>query len=86
MRVYCNCEDWKLSVPQIVSAQSLSWAHSMKYTGKPFRFCPWCAQELKVTDGPEEVKPISKEEIEKLKSIAKSLKNVYEKSYGEEGY
>ena len=55
MRVYCNCEDWKLSVPQIASAQSLAFSHSMKYTGKPFRFCPWCAQELKVTDGPEEV-------------------------------
>ncbi len=45
-----NCEDFKLGMPQIINAQVMasplihSWG--IKYTGKPFKFCPWCGRVL----------------------------------------
>ena len=47
MKRECSCEDWKESMPQIIGAQMFEWTHGGKYTGTPFRFCPWCGKELK---------------------------------------
>ena len=46
----CDCEDFKIGMPQIIAAQIaastlLRW--KIKYTGKPFKFCPWCQKVLK---------------------------------------
>lgn len=52
--VYCECDDWKQSFPQISGAQSLAWVHGSRYTGAVFRFCPWCGKVLiEVLDGTE---------------------------------
>ena len=64
--MYCDCEDWKASWPQIEGAQVLSYIHGGRYSGKAFRFCPWCSQELKSTDEPVKVEPISKSSSDKL--------------------
>jgi len=46
----CDCKDFKIGMPQIISAQVMvsptihSWG--TKYTGKVFKFCPWCAKPL----------------------------------------
>ena len=42
----CTCQAWKESEPQIMGAQQLAWTNGQVYTGSPFRFCPWCGNEL----------------------------------------
>ena len=45
----CECEDFKLGMPQIIAAQigaSVAPSWGIKYTGKPFKFCPWCGKVL----------------------------------------
>ncbi len=53
----CECEDFKLGMPQIIEVQKLHLTHPWipKYTGKPFKFCPWCGKVLveKVKDNRE---------------------------------
>jgi len=50
VRVICVCEDFKIGMPQIINAQVMSSPiiHSWgaKYTGKLFKFCPWCGKIL----------------------------------------
>ncbi len=41
----CNCEDFQLSMPQIIAAKTNNYLVK-KYTGKPFKFCPWCQRVL----------------------------------------
>jgi hypothetical protein len=41
----CDCEDFKLGMPQIIAAQTNNYLIK-KYTGKPFLFCPWCQKVL----------------------------------------
>jgi hypothetical protein len=44
----CTCEDWKFAVPQINNA-IVMWSmrsYGSKYTGKPFKLCPWCGKVL----------------------------------------
>lgn len=44
----CNCKDWEFAVPQINTA-IVMWAnrtYGSKYTGKPFKLCPWCGKNL----------------------------------------
>jgi hypothetical protein len=48
--LFCVCDDWKESAPQIKSAQHLAVWHNMFYTGQPFRFCPWCGLTLNAGD------------------------------------
>lgn len=43
----CTCQAWKESWPQIEGAQHMAYTHGQKYTGKVFKFCPWCREELK---------------------------------------
>ncbi len=46
----CDCEDFKLGMPQIAQAQIMAspamFSWGTKYTGKQFKFCPWCGKVL----------------------------------------
>jgi len=42
----CDCQEWKLSMPQIDGAQTLARIHGMEYTGSTFKVCPWCGMSL----------------------------------------
>ena len=50
--VICECEDFKVGMSQIINAQVMasptihSWGS--KYTGEPFKYCPWCGKILKI--------------------------------------
>jgi len=44
----CDCNEYQEGMEQIVNAQLLFWDHGMPYTGKPFRYCPWCGKELEL--------------------------------------
>ena len=50
----CECEDFKLGMPQIAQAQVMTspamFSWGTKYTGKPFKFCPWCGKVLKIEE------------------------------------
>ena len=50
MGVSCTCQDWKEGHWQIYSAAFLASIHGQMYTGKVFRFCPWCGLTLVVAD------------------------------------
>ena len=43
------CSDWKPNIEKVNAPLMLAAArnpHHKQYDGKPFRFCPWCGQEL----------------------------------------
>ena len=40
----CECNDFKLSWPQIIGAQCFVATHGGNYTGEKIRFCPWCGK------------------------------------------
>ncbi len=42
----CLCEDYVLSMSQIVGAQRLAANRGVPYTGKVFDYCPWCGAIL----------------------------------------
>ncbi len=43
-----RCEGWEKSFEQIINAQKLLFiTKDMEYTGEKFKFCPWCAKEIK---------------------------------------
>ena len=44
--VVCDCEGWKSSANQIFGSQTLAWTHGISYTGKIWKFCPWCGKTL----------------------------------------
>jgi len=46
MNKECLCEDWKISANQIFNAQIIHANNGIKYTGKVFKYCPWCGLEL----------------------------------------
>ena len=46
MEVYCPCDDWVKSFPQIRDAQISAYYHGTTYSGVVFRFCPWCGSTL----------------------------------------
>lgn len=45
-RVMCDCEDFRISNPQIEAAQTLHFIHGGVYTGAMMRYCPWCGRLL----------------------------------------
>jgi len=55
--VYCICDDWKKSMPQVIEAQRMIFVrHGVRYTGSKMRFCPWCRGALfgaKTSDNPK---------------------------------
>ena len=47
IKVTCSCENWRESAHQIFHAQvQYTLATGVNYTGKGFRFCPWCGRLL----------------------------------------
>jgi hypothetical protein len=44
--LFCTCDDWKKSNNQIIDAQLIAYNHGFKYTGKVFKYCPWCGTAL----------------------------------------
>jgi hypothetical protein len=45
----CDCDDWKKHWPIIIENQMMFCVQHFavpKYTGKTFKFCPWCGEEL----------------------------------------
>lgn len=51
MDMTCDCKDWAIGMRQIIDAQVLVEIHGVKYTGKPFNFCPWCGKSLRQPKG-----------------------------------
>lgn len=46
MNLNCNCDEWKKGRKALDSITVFAWTHGMKYTGGPFKFCPWCGTKL----------------------------------------
>ena len=48
--VICKCKDWKPNIDIvngfIVMQANMAWGNKKGYTGKAFRFCPWCGKKL----------------------------------------
>ena len=43
----CDCSDWKENIPEIDKHIEHSVIYGKgSYTGKVFKYCPWCAKEL----------------------------------------
>ncbi len=45
-QIRCRCKEYLNSMSQIEQAQILAYTHGIRYTGKPFVYCPWCGQVL----------------------------------------
>jgi len=46
--LYCTCADWEPEIAKVngpIVLQSIRAGRDL-YTGKPFRFCPWCGLVL----------------------------------------
>ena len=46
----CECPDWKPNIDIVNGLMCSPWnlTHGSKgYTGKTFKYCPWCGGELK---------------------------------------
>ena len=46
MNRFCTCEYWEEGMAQISAALTLERLHGGQYTAKPFKYCPWCGEEL----------------------------------------
>jgi len=42
----CECDDFKLSWPQIIAAQCFVATHGGEYTGVTIKFCPFCGKRI----------------------------------------
>jgi hypothetical protein len=42
----CSCDEWKEGMAQLDGFTMLAYTHEMHYTGKQFRYCPWCGEKL----------------------------------------
>lgn len=51
MYVPCECADWVEGNAQLDSFTVLAFTHGMHYTGKQFRYCPWCGKKLEANNG-----------------------------------
>jgi len=48
MTVKCTCADWEPGISKINGYIDVGRIHSMgDYTGKPFKYCPWCGKHLR---------------------------------------
>jgi hypothetical protein len=66
--MFCNCEDFKVNNPLIAEAQIRGGG----YSGKFWKFCPWCAFALK--ENPGDATPVVGNMEVKLKGVG-SIKN-----------
>lgn len=51
MSLHCPCPDWEPGIRKIdgpIALQAVRTGGAYQYDGKPFRFCPWCGQRLKM--------------------------------------
>jgi len=46
--LYCDCDNWEPGISEVHNQQLFAAIHNMPYTGKVFKFCPWCGERLKV--------------------------------------
>ena len=43
----CMCDGWRKSMNEITNGQTiLALIKGIKYTGDPFKFCPWCGKAI----------------------------------------
>ena len=42
----CKCDEWSDAMIQIVEAQIWRDKKGFPYTGKQFKYCPWCGKLL----------------------------------------
>lgn len=46
----CDCLDWKLNIEiidnMILMQTNMAWGNKEGYTGKRFKYCPWCGRLL----------------------------------------
>jgi hypothetical protein len=43
----CTCEEWEKGMASLNTILTLSSITGrQKYTGTPFKYCPWCRREL----------------------------------------
>lgn len=47
MGLQCDCENWLTYWQRIEGYFILAWTHGIEYNGEHFKYCPWCAKELK---------------------------------------
>ena len=40
------CKDWQPNCDKINGAITMNTTHGNPYTGKPFKFCPWCGRRV----------------------------------------
>ena len=49
---YCKCKDWTDNIrilDGMIATQSvMAWGNKDGYTGKPFKYCPWCGRKRKI--------------------------------------
>ena len=44
----CVCKEWKDNIDKLNGGWAISVVHGMGgYTGKQFKYCPWCSKKLK---------------------------------------
>ena len=42
-----RCDGWERSMKQITDCQTfMAITRDVKYTGLPFKYCPWCGKEI----------------------------------------
>ena len=46
----CNCGAWNKNIPRINGVLLFSQIHGVEYGGETFNFCPYCGEELKITE------------------------------------
>lgn len=46
MAKYCECTEWHIYIDEIINAQKFMRLHGQEYSGKPFKYCPWCGAVL----------------------------------------
>ncbi len=47
-QVNCECDDWAVNIEVLNMGVIMNHIHGGNgYTGKIFKYCPWCGKELK---------------------------------------
>jgi len=50
---FCPCDKWRENFPKINAPFLLPLTAVGEYNGKPFKYCPWCKEELVKYEGRE---------------------------------
>jgi len=50
----CDCPDWKPNIKiidgMILIQTNMAWGSKEGYTGKSFKYCPWCGRLLTIKE------------------------------------